>query len=147
MVLDNGAKIEDILRSIDDGKYQLRLEEIPHDQLTVAADEHLAPVLQIYADPTVAIGASFFVKVKQNERFESIKRKIKGALKVPLNDGTKYNFYIYQGVKKVMTLDDVGQIDFDYLWRHSNLPLPECPIIAIEKVMLDEGEPMTQDMV
>lgn len=60
-----------------------RIEEIPKDEVVLGADELLVPVSHFYKDAYNAFGIPFFLKIKDDESFMSIRERIKTKLGVP----------------------------------------------------------------
>lgn len=62
---------------------QLRVEEVPADQLEQARDERLFPVAHYDKEPNRMHGIPFFLKIHDGEPIVNIRRRIRELLEVP----------------------------------------------------------------
>ncbi len=71
-----------------------RLEEIPPSQEVLSGDEILVPVAHFQKEVYSTFGHPFLIKVKDGERFESVKAKIQKHLDLPDKEFEKYRMCI-----------------------------------------------------
>ena len=69
-------------RRAEHARIQMRVEEVPADQLNVAANEVLMPVSHYEKEPSKMFGTPFLIRVVDEEPYAAIKRRIKEALEV-----------------------------------------------------------------
>ncbi|KAK0051801.1 ubiquitin carboxyl-terminal hydrolase 7 [Biomphalaria pfeifferi] len=76
------------------GTKTYRIEEIPADEVTMAADELLIPVAHFQKEMYQTFGIPFLLKIKDNEPFSAVKERIQKKLDIPDKEFEKYKFAI-----------------------------------------------------
>ncbi|KAK2160538.1 hypothetical protein LSH36_131g04007 [Paralvinella palmiformis] len=76
------------------GTKMFRIEEIPKDEVNLAADELLIPVAHFHKEIFSTFGVPFLLKVKQNEPFSKVKDRIQKKLEIPDKEFEKFKFAI-----------------------------------------------------
>lgn len=71
-----------------------RIEEIPHDQLTVNDNQALIPVAHFHKDTFNTFGVPFFIKVTHGELFSKVRDKIRSMLDMPDKEFDKVKFVL-----------------------------------------------------
>eukprot|EP00095_Tigriopus_kingsejongensis_P009858 maker-scaffold853_size88743-snap-gene-0.13 protein:Tk09858 transcript:maker-scaffold853_size88743-snap-gene-0.13-mRNA-1 annotation:"ubiquitin carboxyl-terminal hydrolase 7" len=71
-----------------------RIEEIPEDQMKVNDNEMLVPVVHFQKEIYSTFGHPFLLKVKEGEKFQSVKDKIQKHLEVPDKEFEKYRIAV-----------------------------------------------------
>lgn len=71
-----------------------RIEEIPKDQVNLGSDEVLIPVAHFHKEVFSTFGVPFLLKIKQNEKFSSVKERVQKMLDVPDKEFEKYKFAV-----------------------------------------------------
>ncbi|KAH3867833.1 hypothetical protein DPMN_030970 [Dreissena polymorpha] len=72
----------------------LRVEEIPKEEAHMAADETLIHVAHFHKEVFSTFGVPFLLKIKNNEKFSSVKDRIQKRLDVPEKEFEKYKFAV-----------------------------------------------------
>ncbi|KFD50779.1 hypothetical protein M513_08320 [Trichuris suis] len=71
----------------------LRVEEVPLDQVIVdSKTEYLLPVTHFHKDTYHTFGVPFYIKIRNEEPFSSVKQRIQKLLDVPDKEYEKYKF-------------------------------------------------------
>ena len=71
-----------------------RVEEVPTGQARVAENELLVPVVHFQKEIYSTFGHPFFLKLKEGEKFESVKEKIQKHLDLPEKEFEKYRLAV-----------------------------------------------------
>ncbi|GMR60650.1 hypothetical protein PMAYCL1PPCAC_30845 [Pristionchus mayeri] len=86
--------------------FHLRVEEIPHDQLTRTANEFLLSVAHFDRSPQDRMfGVPFYIKVADGEPFQQVRERIRQRLELSEKDIEKYKFAILAGSRVNRYLD------------------------------------------
>lgn len=85
-----------------------RIEEIPEDQMRVSENELLVPVVHFQKEIYSTFGHPFLLKVKEGEKFQSVKDKIQKHLEVPDKEFEKYRIAVIS-VGRAKYLDAIEQ--------------------------------------
>ncbi|XP_052767469.1 ubiquitin carboxyl-terminal hydrolase 7-like isoform X2 [Mya arenaria] len=76
------------------GTKALRVEEIPKEEVNLAADEVLIHVAHFHKEVFSTFGVPFLLKIKNSEKFSSVKDRIQKRLDVPEKEFEKYKFAV-----------------------------------------------------
>ncbi|ESO84027.1 hypothetical protein LOTGIDRAFT_184079 [Lottia gigantea] len=88
------------------GTKTYRIEEIPKDEDELADDELLIPVAHFQKEIYSTFGVPFLLKVKNNEPFTAVKKRIQKKLEIPDKEYEKYKFAIVMLGKQDYIPDD-----------------------------------------
>uniref|UniRef100_A0A1I7SBQ3 Ubiquitin carboxyl-terminal hydrolase 7 n=1 Tax=Bursaphelenchus xylophilus TaxID=6326 RepID=A0A1I7SBQ3_BURXY len=83
----------------------LRVEEIPTDQVQLAPNETLLAVAHYEKEPTKMFGTPFFIKLVDGEPFKELKKRVRQALEVSDRDFEKFKFTLVVGNRVMKELD------------------------------------------
>lgn len=73
---------------------QLRIEEVPPDELRLRTDEMIVNVAHFHKESYATFGVPFTLKIKEGERFDDIKSRIQRRLDVPDKEFEKWRFAV-----------------------------------------------------
>ncbi|XP_055691767.1 ubiquitin carboxyl-terminal hydrolase 7 [Lutzomyia longipalpis] len=112
-----------------------RIEEVPKDEVNLAADEQLVPVTHFYKDIYNTFGIPFFIKVKNGEPYASVRRRIKARLGVPDKEWEKYKLAILTMNRIDYITEDEGCVNVnDFRSQTTNNPRQTAPYFGLEHI-------------
>ncbi|CAD5217187.1 unnamed protein product [Bursaphelenchus okinawaensis] len=83
----------------------LRVEEVPVDQVQLNPNEALLAVGHFEKEPTKMFGTPFFIKIVDGEPFREVKKRVRQALEVSDRDFEKFKFLMVAGNRITKELD------------------------------------------
>jgi len=72
----------------------LRVEEVPKDEMHLSNDETLIHVAHFHKEVFSTFGVPFLLKIKNNEKFSTVKDRIQKKLDIPEKEFEKYKFAV-----------------------------------------------------
>jgi ubiquitin carboxyl-terminal hydrolase 7 len=145
-VIDNSLPLSEVLTrfssSFATGNIQIRVEEVPRDQLEIGRDEKLFPVAHYDKEPNRMHGVPFFLKIVDGEPIVNIRRRIRELLEVPEREFEKYKFTIVMNNRVVRELenDENALVNLSELQVHTHVPTPtSAPFLGIDHMNKSRG--------
>lgn len=90
-----------------------RIEEIPKDEVTLKDNETLIPVAHFHKEVYSTFGVPFLLKIKQGEKFSTVKERIQKKLEISEKDFEKYKFAIVVMGKVEYISDEENDVQVD----------------------------------
>nr|XP_012150583.1 PREDICTED: ubiquitin carboxyl-terminal hydrolase 7 isoform X5 [Megachile rotundata] len=104
--VSHGPREEVFLDNLNPSGTKLyRIEEIPNDELNLAADEMLVPVAHFHKDVFSTFGIPFFFKIKHGEPFPKMKERLLKKLGVQEKEFEKFKFAVVSMGKPHFIMD------------------------------------------
>uniref|UniRef100_A0A0N5AEX3 Ubiquitin carboxyl-terminal hydrolase 7 n=1 Tax=Syphacia muris TaxID=451379 RepID=A0A0N5AEX3_9BILA len=122
-VLPKEMPVSDVYAKIGSASYGARVEEVPHDELTIKSTEVLLSVGHFDKEPSRMFGVPFLIKVSNGETLEAVSERIRKKLDVSEKDFEKYKFAIVQNNRVTKFLEPGHVVNLNEL-SHARITVP-----------------------